>query len=161
MRRALLALAFLASYAGAATWTSHGPYGGSINALVASPSDSRLIVAGNAAGVFRSNDGGETWRDVSGGLRDVAFVAVDPRNAGVIYVIAGKRIYKTITGGAPWIDITGTLSGELRRPAGLLIDPQNPDTLYVGNGCVNVFKRAQPAFKRWDCRHHRRCECAG
>ena len=143
MRRAILTFAFLAAAARAATWTSHGPYGGSVNALVAWPSDSREIIAGNAAGVFRSSDGAETWRDVSGGLRDVAFIAVDPRNRDVIYVIAGKKIYRTTTGGAPWADISGTLGVELRRPAGLLIDPQNPDILYVGNGCVDVFKSAQ------------------
>src|SRR5438876_8127535 len=67
MRSGILALAFVAaSVASAATWTSHGPYGGAINAL-ASSANGRVIFAGQAAGVFRSDDAGETWRDVSGG----------------------------------------------------------------------------------------------
>jgi photosystem II stability/assembly factor-like uncharacterized protein len=141
VRPAILALAFVASVASAATWTSHGPYGGSITAM-ASSANRRVIIAGEAIGIFRSDDAGETWRDVSGGLGDIGFIAIDPRDANVVYLTAGQRIFKSTTGGAPWIDITGSLGASF-HPAGLLIDPQNPDTIYAGSRCVDVFKTAE------------------
>jgi hypothetical protein len=86
-----------------AGWSSSGPTGGPVNAVVVAPSDPAIVWAGNAAGVFRSTDGGATWIDSTDGL-------------GAI------------------------------RPTALLIDPHNPDTLYIELGYVRL--HAPPPNRR-------------
>jgi hypothetical protein len=66
-----LAFLFLLSSTAFAGWSTSGPTGGPMNAVVVAPSDSNVIWAGDAAGVFRSTDGGATWADVSGPVADV------------------------------------------------------------------------------------------
>ncbi|HYU27198.1 MAG TPA: hypothetical protein VEO74_18450, partial [Thermoanaerobaculia bacterium] len=133
---AVLILSLLAptTFAG---WSSSGPTGGIVNAVVVAPSDPAVIWAGNAAGVFRSTDGGATWTNVSGPLVDVEYIAVHPTDANKAWAATGSvqaaRLYRTSDGGATWIDSTDGLPAI--RPSGLFIDPRNPDTLYVGSRC--------------------------
>lgn len=46
---------------------TNGPYGGYVSALLATP-DGRLYAATNGAGIFRSEDKGDTWFPVNNGL---------------------------------------------------------------------------------------------
>jgi photosystem II stability/assembly factor-like uncharacterized protein len=59
------------------------------------------------AGVFKSNDGGVTWKQVNSGLgeMDAHGLPVDPNNSSKLHVaIRGKGdgIYRTADGGAKW-----------------------------------------------------------
>ena len=68
----------------------------------------------NKPGIYRSDDGGATWRDVSGNLnRNIGRyrITVSPRDKDVMYTaqvrgtdLAGeqKRTYKTVDGGKTW-----------------------------------------------------------
>ncbi len=98
---------------------------------------SRSSYAG--AGLFRSDDGGRTWRP--GGLANshrVARIAVHPANPDIVYVAAqgplytegGERgVFKTLDGGRTW---TQVLKGGLRTGAvDLLLDWKDPETLYA------------------------------
>ena len=52
-------------------WSSQGPFGGSVKALVVDPNDSQTVYAGiDGAGVFRTTDGGITWAEVGGDVAD-------------------------------------------------------------------------------------------
>ncbi|MBI4914040.1 MAG: glycosyl hydrolase [Acidobacteria bacterium] len=101
------------------------------------PNASRSSYAG--AGVFRSDDGGKTWRNT--GLRDshrIAKVLVHPADPDTVYVAAqgplytegGLRgIFKTTDGGKTW---NGVLPGGPRTGAAdLLMDWKDPQTLYA------------------------------
>ena len=116
-------------------WSSAGPYGGAITAFAAA--SSRVLYAGSAGGVFKSEDGGATWRDISHGLRNIVMVAVAPVDSTTAYVVARNRVYKTIDS-ATWTDITPGLPAEL-RPTALIVDPQNAKTIYVGSACIPDF----------------------
>lgn len=90
-------------------------------------------------GVYKSLDGGNTWKNM--GLKNsehISKIIVDPRNSEIVYVAAygplwsagGERgVYKTINGGETWERIH--FVSENTGAADLIMDPSNPDILYV------------------------------
>jgi photosystem II stability/assembly factor-like uncharacterized protein len=88
-------------------------------------------------GVYRSDDGGKSWRNV--GLKDsqhVGRILIDPRNSNVVYVAAqgplwnagGDRgLYKTTDGGKTWKKVLSI--SENTGVTDVALDPRNPDVL--------------------------------
>lgn len=88
-------------------------------------------------GVYRSDDGGRTWRNL--GLKDsqhIGRIVVDPRDSKVVYVAAygplwsggGDRgLYKTTDGGANWTKILNI--SENTGVSDVAMDPTDPDVL--------------------------------
>jgi photosystem II stability/assembly factor-like uncharacterized protein len=133
----LLALAGGAgpAHAGINFWTSIGPDGGSINALVVSPAQPDLLYAGsNGAGLYRSEDGGATWVRASRGLEPaVMAVVADPQTPSTVYVVSDFAAMKSADAGATWTALARPQAG--RQSAAILslaIDPRSPSTLYAG-----------------------------
>ena len=87
--------------------------------LVDANTPSRMWVGISAAGVFRSDDGGESWQRKDVGIRTsegccVHSLAHDPRDADVIYRQDHHGMYLTVNGGDSWELIeTGLPPGEL------------------------------------------------
>lgn len=94
---------------------------------------------GYGDGVYRSDDGGRSWRNM--GLKTsehIGRIAIDPRNSDVVFVAAqgplwsggGERgLYKTTDGGRTWkAVIPGT---ENTGATDVVIDPSNPDVMYA------------------------------
>lgn len=90
-------------------------------------------------GVYRSDDGGRSWRNV--GLKTsehIGRIAIDPRDSNVVFVApqgplwspGGERgLYKTTDGGRTWkAVIPGT---EHTGATDVVIDPTNPDIMYA------------------------------
>jgi photosystem II stability/assembly factor-like uncharacterized protein len=126
-------------------WTTHGPDAGRTAALVAGP-DARVVYAGNSAGVFRSDDGGRSWRDVSGGFDSVTLLTVDPTDTETVYAAASTspytgEIWKTTDGGAHWARLE---FDSFLTPRAILINPANPDIVYIGSGCLPYFVNSGP-----------------
>ncbi|HXA66054.1 MAG TPA: hypothetical protein VNV82_12925 [Bryobacteraceae bacterium] len=88
-------------------------------------------------GVYKSEDGGKTWRNV--GLKQsehIARIVIDPRDSNVVYVAApgplwkggGDRgLYKSTDGGKNWTSLIKV--GEYTGVADMILDPRNPDIL--------------------------------
>src|SRR5437879_6238708 len=53
--------------AGVNTWTSSGPYGGSVPDLVIDPQNPSTLYAGTDVGVFKTTDGGDNWTAINPG----------------------------------------------------------------------------------------------
>jgi photosystem II stability/assembly factor-like uncharacterized protein len=99
----------------------------------------RSVSYGN--GVYRSDDGGRSWRNV--GLRSsehIGRIAIDPKDSNIVYVAAqgplwgpgGDRgLYKTTDGGKTWKQILKI--SEHTGVTDVAIDPQNPETLYAAS----------------------------
>ncbi|HEY3174147.1 MAG TPA: hypothetical protein VGK94_00130 [Candidatus Polarisedimenticolia bacterium] len=122
----------------------------SIGAIAVAASDPNILWAGTGEangrnssswgdGVYRSDDGGATW--VNKGLHDsrsIARIAIDPRDARVVYVAAmghlwgdnkERGVFRTVDGGATW-----TPSLQIDDKVGcidLVIDPSDSRTLYA------------------------------
>ena len=130
-----LSLLLLAPALTAAPWTSGGPYGGVFYSLDASASNPRIVYAAGLYGVFRSDDNGSTWRNVSDGTGTARrLIVVDPVDPATAYAISTgdfRFAYRTTDGGATWTAMnTGT-----RWTNTLIIDPANPQTLYASADC--------------------------
>ena len=134
------------------TWSpvfeNEGSY--SIGWITLDPNDPSVIWVGSGEsnsqrsvgygdGVYRSDDGGKSWKNM--GLKKsehIGRIVVDPRDSKVVYVAAegplwgpgGDRgLYKTTDGGKTWKDIL-TIS-ENTGVVDVAIDPSNPDTVYA------------------------------
>lgn len=71
--------------------------------------------------VFRTNDGGYNWTNITGTLSSaynfprLNAIAVDDRDAAKLWIVCGsfqnsQKVFKSIDSGATWVNITGTLS---------------------------------------------------
>jgi photosystem II stability/assembly factor-like uncharacterized protein len=90
-------------------------------------------------GVYRSDDGGATWKNV--GLKNsehVAKILIDPRYSDVVYVAAqgplwapgGDRgLFKTTDNGKTWKAVL--TAGEDTGVTDVCMDPRDPDVLYA------------------------------
>ncbi len=96
-------------------------------------------VVGYGDGVYRSDDGGESWKNM--GLKaseHISKIVVDPRDSRVVWVAAqgplwgpgGDRgLYKTTDGGKTW-NRSLTIS-ENTGVTDVVMDPRDPDVLYA------------------------------
>lgn len=128
-------------------WRAIGPAstGGRIAdfAVAHPPGQPETMYVGTASGgVFKSSNQGVSWVPVfdhSGGMMSIGAVAVAPSNPSIVWVGTGEvdnrqssswgnGIYKSLDGGATWqsMGLENT-----RHIAKILIDPTNPDVVYV------------------------------
>lgn len=74
------------------------------------------------------------WTDVSRGLpdNDIAAVAVDAKNAAVMYAASGSQVFKTQDSGASWQRILSTRGGDNRVHV-IYVDGQDSQRVFVGS----------------------------
>jgi len=110
---------------------------GKVGVAVA-PSDGRRVYAlieAERGGLFRSDDGGDTWVLASGhhALRQRAWyyttLTVDPANKDVVW-FPEVRLLKTIDGGRTIVSVKGPHHGDHHD---VWIDPRNPRRMIDGN----------------------------
>ena len=104
-------------------------------------------------GLYKTTDGGETWRAAMFIGEDVGFVdvAMDPANRDTlyaaayarrsdrfddfdsvgIYVLDGGGLHKTTDGGETWNSLSNGLPSERVGRIGIAIAPSNPNTVYA------------------------------
>ena len=115
-----------------------------LSAIAVARSNTNVIYTGSAQGrAMRSNNGGQGWSDVTGGLpdRSITSIAVDPSNPSIAYLTVSGfntgHVFRTTNSGANWVDVSGSLPDV---PAGaLLVDPTDSNTVYLGTD-IGVFR---------------------
>ena len=111
--------------------------------LTVDPTRAGTVWAVGERGLRVTRDGGATWR-VAGRppARNLGSVIVDPRRPGTGYVSAWKKgVFRTSDGGRTWRPFGAGLTGLLA------IDPQEPATVYAGDGFGVV--RTTDAGRTW------------
>ena len=83
-----------------------GPEGGHIIAVEINPENALNLYAGTwGSGMYRSDDGGFTWRLINSGLDNLYIysLAIDPGSTNTIYAgTYGDGVYKSVDGGMIW-----------------------------------------------------------
>ena len=107
--------------------------------LAVAPSEPKRVYAlvdAKEGGLYRSDDGGAHWKLLDGDKRlwdrgwYFAHVAVDPKNADVVYV-SNTSFYRSSDGGAHFTAIKGSPDGDDFH--GIWIDPSEPSRMIVGS----------------------------
>jgi photosystem II stability/assembly factor-like uncharacterized protein len=123
-----------------------GLEGGTITALAVDPQHPDAVFAATIqAGVFKSADGGRTWRSLNlpSRMGRADAIATAPADPETVYVGTGRGVAKTTDGGRSWRLTGSDLRGErmrgefyLRGSEGfvytLLVDQRDPDIVYAG-----------------------------
>ena len=138
----------------------HGPEGGEIFALAIDPADSKIVYAGGWGNLFKSTDGGGSWKDVTNQpWTRVAVIAIDPARPSVVYAGTDRGVGKTTDGGRHWRMVnSGLFDGRAAlRPRvasldesavwSLTIDAQHPSTVYATTA-LGLY-RTTNGGKRW------------
>ncbi len=123
----------------------------SVGAIAVAPSDPNVVYVGMGEyavrdqttsygdGVYRSTDGGKSWKHL--GLQDtrvISRIVVHPSNPDLAFIAAqgtayvpskDRGVYRTRDGGATWQKVLYV--DETTGPADLMMDPTNPRILYA------------------------------
>jgi len=120
-----------------------GAGGMCLHTIVLDPrDDKRIFVAISAAGTFRSDDGGQTWRPVNHGLRSdgipdseaevghcVHRITMHRSRPDVLFMQKHWDVMRSDDAGDSWREISGDLPTDFGFPIG--VHAHEPDTVYV------------------------------
>ena len=115
-------------------WEFLGPADDDVTSLVFDPTTpTTLYAATDYGGVYKSEDGGTTWRYLRGSRElEGHFLAIAPTTPATLYVY-GRGVYKSADGGETWRAVNRGLElGETKWVYALSIDPTNPRVVFAG-----------------------------
>ena len=133
------------SHDGGKTWkASPGLQGQSIRAFLQAPSNHRILFAGTLKGIFRSNDAGGSWQQISPSgsreIHEVESLAVDPRDPDILYAGTWHLPWKTVDGGNYWQNIKQGVIDD-SDVFSIIVDPDRPNIVYA-SACSGIYKSA-------------------
>jgi photosystem II stability/assembly factor-like uncharacterized protein len=121
-----------------------GAGGMCLHSIVLDPSDpDRIYIAISAAGAFRTDDGGVTWKPINKGLKSnwelpdpdadvghcVHNIAMHPSKPGVLFMQKHWDVMRTDDAGENWTEISGNLPSDFGFP--IAVHAHEPETVYV------------------------------
>ena len=146
-----------------------GPYrGGRADAVEGIPNDPSVYYFGSTGGgVWKTTDGGQTWKPASDGYfgGTIGAIAVAPSDPSVVYVGTGEEtirgnvspgagMWKSTDAGKTWTHIGLDDSQHIGR---IRVHPNNPDLVYVaamghafGPNEMRGLYRSKDGGKTWD-----------
>ena len=132
----------LRNHPSAAAWQP-GAGGMCLHTILLDPSHpGRIFIAISAAGVFRSDDAGESWRPINRGLRSeqipdptaevghcVHRIAMHPSRPSVLFMQKHWDVMRSDDAGESWTDVGGNLPTDFGFP--IDVHSHEPNTIYV------------------------------
>jgi photosystem II stability/assembly factor-like uncharacterized protein len=135
-------LAGVRTHPSGASWQP-GAGGLCLHTIVLDPTNAdRMFIAISAAGVFRSDDAGDTWRPVNRGLQSVGIpdpdaevghcvhrIAMHPSRPNVLFMQKHWDVMRSDDAAESWQEVSGNLPSDF----GFVIDihAHEPETIYV------------------------------
>ncbi len=128
---------------GGLRWRSIGPFrGGRVNGVSGVPGQPNTFYFGSVGGgVWKTTNAGRTWHPIfdSQPIASIGAIGVAPSNPNIIYVGTGEAdmrsqiwygngMYKSTDAGKSWTHIGLDNTRQIGR---VLVDPQNPDVVFV------------------------------
>jgi hypothetical protein len=132
----------LRQHSTAAKWAP-GAGGMCLHTIILDPKHpDRIFVAISAAGAFRSDDAGESWRPINKGLRSegipdptaevghcVHRIAMNPSRPNVLFMQKHWDVMRSDDAGDSWREVSGNLPSDFGFP--IDVHPHEPETIYV------------------------------
>jgi photosystem II stability/assembly factor-like uncharacterized protein len=132
----------LRTHRSAESWQP-GAGGMCLHTIILDPADSnRIFVAISAAGAFRSDDGGATWRPINRGLKSTSIpqqeaevghcvhrIAMHPSKPDVLFMQKHWDVMRSDNAGESWEEVSGNLPTDFGFPIG--VHAHEPETIYV------------------------------
>ena len=149
-----IALALLFVIPVDAAWRSEGPFVGAITDVAIDPSNPEtLYAAAGSGGVWRSDDGGQSWTLPGDGLvnRSVQWIQTDPGTPGTVWAsienLGHPGLWRSRDRGKTWdiVDPKG-LSYIIGQP--IAFAASNPAIIYAPS--TNVHYRSHDGGKTWE-----------
>jgi len=126
----------------AAGWQP-GAGGLGLHTIVIDPSSpDRMFIAISAAGAFKTEDGGLTWRAINSGLKSdgipnpdaeaghcVHRIAMHPSRPNVLFMQKHWDVMRSNNGGESWEEVSGNLPTDFGFP--IDVHAHEPETIYV------------------------------
>ena len=120
-----------------------GAGGMAVHTIILDPSDpQRIFIAISAAGVFRTDDGGKTWRTMNRGLHSqflpdpdaevghcVHRIAMNASRPSVLFMQKHWDVMRSDDAGESWREVSGNLPTDFGFA--INVHAHDPDTLYV------------------------------
>jgi photosystem II stability/assembly factor-like uncharacterized protein len=121
-----------------------GAGGMCVHTIVLDPKNpNRVFVAISAAGVFRTDDSGQTWKPVNQGLKSnwelpdpgaevghcVHRIALHPSNPNTLYMQKHWDVMRSDNAGDSWSEVSGDLPSDFGFP--IQVHAHEPQTVYV------------------------------
>ncbi|MCA9411813.1 MAG: exo-alpha-sialidase [Candidatus Omnitrophica bacterium] len=120
-----------------------GAGGMCLHTILLDPNDpNRIYIAISAAGAFRSDDAGKTWRPINKGLSSnyipdptaevghcVHNMAMHPSNPKTLFMQKHWDVMRTNDGGDNWTEVSGNLPTDFGFP--IAVHAHEPETIYV------------------------------
>jgi len=114
-----------------------------VRMLRSDPRKPEVVYAGTDLGLYRSDDGGTTWRWLDNSMKGshVWSIAIDPRDPAVMFAGTGTPstpgIFRSTDGGKSWAKLRVDIADEcpnvgVPRPTGIAVDPTNDRNVWVG-----------------------------
>jgi photosystem II stability/assembly factor-like uncharacterized protein len=120
-----------------------GAGGMCLHTIIQDPkNDKRMFIAISAAGVFRTDDGGKTWKPANRGLRSqgipdpeaevghcVHRIAMHPSRPNVLFMQKHWDVMRSDDGADSWREVSGNLPSDFGFP--IDVHAHEPETIYV------------------------------
>jgi len=114
-----------------------------LHTILLDPSNpDRIFIAISAAGAFRSDDAGKTWRPINRGLQSVGIpdpqaevghcvhrIAMHPSRPSVLFMQKHWDVMRSDNGGESWQEVSGNLPSDFGFP--IDVHAHEPETIYV------------------------------
>src|SRR5215208_2717636 len=134
---------FFKSTDGGTTWRESAQLKDqALHSLAQSEANPDTLIAGTFTGIFRSDDAGETWKQLptsnTPGLLHVESLAIDPRTTDTIYAGTFYLPYKSTDGGQTWKSIRNGMIDDSDIFA-IDIDPRDPNHI-IASACSGIYE---------------------